>query len=129
MVWDVFQDRGSTSYTDQEQFFRNTYQTETLTDLFESVEKRLQGQGGTPLIRIQNPLGGGKTHALVALYYAAKHAADSRIAPHLKDLPHPVNVSVAAISGEECGDQGIIHRGGQTIKTLWGDICWQLGSY
>ena len=35
------------------------------------VEGRLKGQGGDPVIQIQTPFGGGKTHALIAMYHKA----------------------------------------------------------
>ena len=35
------------------------------------VEKRLRGEGGDPVIQIQTPFGGGKTHALIAMYHRA----------------------------------------------------------
>jgi hypothetical protein len=35
------------------------------------VENRLHGKGGDPVIQIQTPFGGGKTHALIAMYHRA----------------------------------------------------------
>src|SRR5207245_100614 len=35
------------------------------------VERRLTGKGGDPVIQIQTPFGGGKTHALIAMYHNA----------------------------------------------------------
>jgi len=36
------------------------------------VEKRLKGEGGDSVIQLQTPFGGGKTHALIALYHKAR---------------------------------------------------------
>ncbi len=33
------------------------------------MKKRLRGEGGDPVIQIQTPFGGGKTHALIAMYH------------------------------------------------------------
>jgi len=71
-LWDVFKERGSAFYADQVLFSRHSYQTGTLTTLYENLEKRLHQQRGDPLIRLQAPAGGGKTHALIALYHRAK---------------------------------------------------------
>ena len=46
--------------------------TRGLTTLLDVVERRLQGKGGDPVIQIQTPFGGGKTHALIAMYHKAK---------------------------------------------------------
>lgn len=43
--------------------------TEGLNNLLDIVAKRLQGKGGDPVIQIQTPFGGGKTHALIAMYH------------------------------------------------------------
>jgi predicted AAA+ superfamily ATPase len=71
-LWEVFRGRGADEYKDQELFFQKIYQTEGLKHLSAIVEKRLQGQGGDPVIQLQIPFGGGKTHALIALYHQAE---------------------------------------------------------
>ena len=70
-LWEVSQNRGPDEYKDAETFFRKTYQTQGLTNLLTIVENRLQGKGGDPVIQIQTPFGGGKTHALIAMYHKA----------------------------------------------------------
>jgi predicted AAA+ superfamily ATPase len=71
-LWDVFKDRGSEEYRNPEMFFKKTYQTEGLKNLLEVVKSRLEGQGGDPVLQLQTPFGGGKTHALIAMYHKAK---------------------------------------------------------
>src|SRR3990172_7486547 len=71
-LWEVSQGRGPDEYRDPETFFRKTYLTEGLKNLLDVVERRLQGKGGDPVIQIQTPFGGGKTHALIAMYHRAK---------------------------------------------------------
>ena len=68
-LWEVFQRRGPDEYKDAETFFAKTYMTEGLKNLLAIVEKRLSGHGGDPVIQIQTPFGGGKTHALIAMYH------------------------------------------------------------
>lgn len=71
-LWEVDQKRGPDEYKDGDTFFRKTYLTEGLENLLRIVAKRLRGDGGDPVIQIQTPFGGGKTHALIAMYHKAK---------------------------------------------------------
>ncbi|PWV37728.1 MAG: AAA family ATPase [Desulfurococcaceae archaeon] len=71
-LWEVFNNRGPIDYRDPERFFRRTFLTEGLRNLLEMAEKRLKGRGGDPVIQLQTPFGGGKTHSLIALYHKAK---------------------------------------------------------
>jgi len=70
-LWEVTQQRGADEYKDADTFFKKTYPTEGLKNLLAVVEKRLQGSGGDPVIQLQTPFGGGKTHALIAMYHRA----------------------------------------------------------
>lgn len=70
-LWEVFKGRGPDEYKDADQFAKKTYPTEGLKNLLAVVEKRLKGKGGDPVIQIQTPFGGGKTHALIAMYHNA----------------------------------------------------------
>ena len=70
-LWEVIQKRGPDEYKDEATFFRKTYMTQGLQNLLSIVEKRLMGKGGDPVIQIQTPFGGGKTHALIAMYHKA----------------------------------------------------------
>ncbi len=57
-------------------FFHRTYATDNLKKLVRDVLRRLNGQGGTPVINVQVAYGGGKTHALIALLHLAEHGAE-----------------------------------------------------
>ena len=70
-LWEVDRGTAPDEYKDPTQFFEKTYQTDGLTNLLSIVERRLKGQGGDPVIQIQTPFGGGKTHALIAMYHKA----------------------------------------------------------
>lgn len=70
-LWEVHQGRAPDEYGDPALFCQKTYQTEGLIHLLEVVEKRLRGLGGDPVMQIQTPFGGGKTHALIAMYHRA----------------------------------------------------------
>jgi hypothetical protein len=71
-LWEVFKGRAPEEYQDPDIFFRKTYLTFGLKNLLNIAEKRLKGMGGDPIIQLQTPFGGGKTHSLIALYHKAK---------------------------------------------------------
>jgi len=71
-LWAVSQNKGPEEYRNAELFFRKTYSTQGLESLMGIVENRLKGKGGDPIIQIQTPFGGGKTHSLIAMYHKAK---------------------------------------------------------
>lgn len=71
-LWNVFHNRGPEEYKDAETFFKKTFVTKGLDNLYKMVEKRVKGKGGDSVIQLQTPFGGGKTHALIGLYHKAK---------------------------------------------------------
>jgi len=71
-LWDVFKGRAVEEYRDSTVFFKKTVMTQGLKNLLAVVEKRLRGEGGDSVIQLQTPFGGGKTHALIALYHKAR---------------------------------------------------------
>lgn len=71
-LWEVSNNRGVDEYKDPETFFKKTYLTIGLENLLSVVEKRLKGNRGDPVIQIQTPFGGGKTHALIAMYHKSQ---------------------------------------------------------
>jgi len=78
-LWEVSLKRGPDEYRDHETFFRKTYLTKGLEKLLRVVERRLRGGGGDPVIQIQTPFGGGKTHALIAMYHKAEEWKANRV--------------------------------------------------
>ena len=71
-LWEVSMDAGLDEYRDADIFFRKTFVTEGLDNILTIVRKRLEGKGGDAMIQLQTPFGGGKTHALIALFHKAK---------------------------------------------------------
>lgn len=71
-LWEVFKERAPDEYQDPDVFFRKTHITKGLENILSVTEKRLKGEGGDPVIQLQTPFGGGKTHALIALYHKTK---------------------------------------------------------
>ena len=70
-LWETYLGRTFPEYKDPNLFFKKTYITEGLKNLLDVVENRLKGHDGDPVIQIQTPFGGGKTHALIALFHRA----------------------------------------------------------
>lgn len=71
----VVKKKGPLEYRNSRQFFEKTYLTDGLKGLLSGVEGRLKGrerQNQDPIIQLQTPFGGGKTHTLIALYHKAK---------------------------------------------------------
>lgn len=71
-LWETYQGRATPEYKDPKLFFEKTYITKGLKNLLTVVEARLKGEGGDAVIQIQTPFGGGKTHALIAMYHKAR---------------------------------------------------------
>ncbi|MCX6246558.1 MAG: DUF499 domain-containing protein [Bacteroidetes bacterium] len=72
-LWEVFNQTKScpVEYKDSKEFFNKTYLTVEMHNLLAAVEQRMQGKGTDPVIQLQTPFGGGKTHTLIALYHKA----------------------------------------------------------
>jgi hypothetical protein len=71
----VVKKEGPLEYRSAQQFFQKTYMTEGLKALLSGVEGRLKGRerrNQDPIIQLQTPFGGGKTHTLIALYHKAR---------------------------------------------------------
>lgn len=70
-LWSVHMGDAPAEYGDPEVFFRKTYMTRGLRNIMDIVGDRLEGKGGDPVIQLQTPFGGGKTHTLISLYHRA----------------------------------------------------------
>jgi predicted AAA+ superfamily ATPase len=114
-------------------FFQRTFITEGMRLLLDSVVKRLAGKGGAPVIQLQTAFGGGKTHTMLAVYHLAKGeapASDLQGVPAILDAAGVTELPkarVAVLDGVKSSPNQPIVRDGQSIRTLWGDLAWQLG--
>ena len=67
----VWRGEAADEYGDPVEFFRRTFITEGISNLITGAARRFAGAGGDPVIKLQTNFGGGKTHALIALYHLA----------------------------------------------------------
>ncbi len=128
--------RAHEDYTKPERFFDRTFMTKALLDLCSQVVRRLSGikVETSAVFNMATQFGGGKTHALTALYHLAKGGDVAKawkgIDAVLKkaQIPTIEQADVAVFVGTEF--DVIDGRGGNgepVRKTPWGDIAWQLG--
>ena len=125
--------RAPTEYQDAAAFFERTFITEGMRLLLTQVAQRLSGKGGEPVIQLQTAFGGGKTHTMLAvLHMASRKCPLSELAgiptliekAGLMDVPQ---ARVAVIDGTAHAPGQAWKRGRATVKTLWGELAWQLG--
>ncbi|MFB2979551.1 Swt1 family HEPN domain-containing protein [Microseira sp. BLCC-F43] len=133
-LWQVHLDEGSDEYRLPTEFFRRTFLTEGLKQLLANALLRLSGNGGNPVIELQTNFGGGKTHALLSLYHLFFGVSASDL-PGIEPVfasagvaALPENVKTVVIVGNKISP-GQLHekKDGTVVRTLWGEIAWQLG--
>lgn len=130
---DVVRDDGSApmEYRRADLFFRKTYLTKELKAVLADTLKRLAGTGGESVVQLRTPFGGGKTHALIALFHLVKHHADIEDADRteilkaaeLEDVPRS---RLAVLVGTQLDPNGR-KVDGLSLRTLWGELAYQLG--
>ena len=121
-------------------FFQRTFITEGMRLLLDSVVKRLSGKGGDPVIQLQTAFGGGKTHTMLAVYHLVNRAGGEALVSDLPGVPGILDAAgvtelprarIAVLDGIKLSpNQPVMRVEGdvkQTIRTLWGDLAWQLG--
>lgn len=123
----------SEEYQDPRLFFQRTFITEGMRLLLDSVVKRLSGRGGDPVIQLQTAFGGGKTHTMLAVYHLAKGQASASELAGISSILDAANITelpkanIAVLDGIKSSPNQPQSKEGLTIKTLWGDLAYQLG--
>jgi predicted AAA+ superfamily ATPase len=133
-LWQVYLDEGSDEYRLPTEFFRRTYLTEGLKQLLIGALLRLTGKGGDPVIELQTNFGGGKTHAMLALYHLC-FGVSAQDLPGMEPVfqeagveKPPQNVNTVVLVGNKISPGQIHQKSDSTqVRTLWGEIGWQLG--
>jgi predicted AAA+ superfamily ATPase len=129
----VHSGKATKEYQDASAFYDRTFITEGMRLLLTQVAQRLVGKGGEPVIQLQTAFGGGKTHTMLAVYHlVTRKCALSDLAgiPSLVEQAGMMDVPqarVAVLDGTAHAPGQAWKHGKQTIKTLWGELAWQLG--
>lgn len=122
-------------YQNPVRFFERTFITEGMRLLLDSVVRRLAGKGGDPVIQLQTAFGGGKTHTMLAVYHLAKGEVPAGDLPGVPPILDAAGVTelprarVAVLDGVDLlglAGKPRVHEG-CTVRTLWGELAWQLG--
>ncbi|MCC6945870.1 MAG: DUF499 domain-containing protein, partial [Thermomicrobiales bacterium] len=131
-LWQVHLGQAGPEYGDPQAFYRRTYLTEGLTTLLETAYRRLSQTGGDPVIELQTNFGGGKTHSMIALYHLTSCQPLVQL-PGLEGLARqlgsaePLCVQRAVLVGTELSlDEVRTKDDGTVVRTLWGELAWQL---
>jgi len=132
-LWQVYQNEGSDEYKHPTEFFRRTFITEGLKGLLLGALQRLAGKGGNPVVELQTNFGGGKTHSMLANWHLFSGTPPSELLG-VEDLVKESGVSVATdvhravLVGTKISP-GQTHKkpDGTVVRTLWGELAWQLG--
>jgi predicted AAA+ superfamily ATPase len=120
-------------YQDPVLFFQRTFITEGMATLLTSVAKRLAGKGGDPVIQLQTAFGGGKTHTMLAVMHLVSGKApksDLAGVPALLDRAGVIDLPrarVVVLDGIKISPSQIRRVEGHSVRTLWGELAWQLG--
>jgi len=129
----VHERTATTEYQNPALFFARTFITEGMRLLLDAVVKRLSGKGGDPVIQLQTAFGGGKTHTMLAVYHLAKGEVPVSDLPGIPAILDAAGITelprarIAVLDGIKSSPNQPVQREGQTIRTLWGDLAWQLG--
>ena len=125
--------KATPEYGDAKAFFERTFITEGMGRLLTQVAQRLNGKGGEPVIQLQTAFGGGKTHTLLAVYHLASRKCplgELVGIPALLDKTGLMDVpqaQIAVLDGTAHAPGQPWKHGKQSVRTLWGELAWQLG--
>jgi len=129
----VWRDEAEDEYGKPEEFFHRTFLTEGLRALLLNAARRLRADGGDPVVQLQTNFGGGKTHALIALYHLAAGYAPAKL-PGVEQMLAGSNVGAPPEANRAVLVGQMINPGapskkpdGTLVNTLWGELAWQLG--
>jgi len=133
----VREGRAPADYRDPARFFERTFLTKNLSELAVGVVRRLSGikVETSAVYNLTTQFGGGKTHALTALYHLAKGGPAAGAWKGVSSLLKSAGVekapaaAIAVFVGTEF--DSLTGRGGSDgtplRRTPWGEIAFQLG--
>ncbi|PRY22294.1 hypothetical protein CLV58_1467 [Spirosoma oryzae] len=133
---DVAQDVGPEVYRNSLLFFEKTYPTAGLRTVAARVIGGLNGgqDSENRVISLQTGFGGGKTHTLISLYHLAKMGRNATAYQATQALlaqatqPTFERASIAVFTNTTNDpSQGRQVEADITLRTLWGELAYQLG--
>jgi predicted AAA+ superfamily ATPase len=131
----VSRGEGSREYVEPVEFFRRTYLTGGLKDLLTRAVRRIGGDmNASPVVNLQTNFGGGKTHSMLALWHLLSGTELAEYPQEMHELLAGFKVAelgrsasrVALVGNHIPAGKGST-RSGLHIKTIWGELAWQLG--
>lgn len=121
-------------YADPVEFFARTYLTEGLRDLLDRAARRLSGDSNaSPVVNLQTNFGGGKTHSMLALFHLFSGLPASAFPQAVQEIVADADLEglgvrrVTLVGTHIAPDQPIVKDDGTEVRTLWGELAWQLG--
>jgi predicted AAA+ superfamily ATPase len=128
----VWRDEAADEYGKPVEFFRRTFLTDGLRELLLNAVRRWRREGGDPVVELQTNFGGGKTHSMIALYhlsfgYSPHELAGVEAMLAEAGLGPPPAVNTAVLVGQMISPGGAYAHDGVEVRTLWGELAWQLG--
>lgn len=126
---------GREIYTSPEMFFQKTYFTAGLKSIARRVVQGLNGgqDAENRVISLQTGFGGGKTHTLISLFHLAKWGKKAINSQHTQELlattgePKFDSAHIAVFTNTTNDPAQGRKVDGFTIRTLWGELAYQLG--
>ena len=121
-------------YSKAEVFFRKTYLTEGLRSLLTKLLRHVAGvAAANPVATLQTSFGGGKTHTELAIYHLLEHSDESLKVDQVRELVEAAGLSrppacrIVVMSGVDINPLGRKTGEGLHIRTMWGEMAYQLG--
>ncbi len=128
----VARGEGGDEYRNPRDFFQRTFITDGLRHLLTNALLRLERNAGDPVVDLQTNFGGGKTHSMLALFHLCSGAPASDM-PGIEPILQAAGVSKspaaqrAVLVGTEISPgQARTKPDGTVVRTLWGELAWQL---
>jgi predicted AAA+ superfamily ATPase len=126
---------GREVYKDPNSFFSKTYMTAGLKSVAKTVIKGLNGKEDAEnrVISLQTGFGGGKTHTLISIYHLCNWGRSAASSSHTKELiaytgiPEFDKANIAVFTNTTNDPVQGRKVDGITIRTIWGEIAYQLG--
>lgn len=120
---EVLAGRGAVDYREAGTFYSKTYLTDGISRLLIEVMQRLSGTVKTePVIQLQTPFGGGKTHTLLTLYHLLKKPNEVGKLPQIKALLDAAAIKNIPTANVACLVGTALNAASD--RTFWGEMAY-----